>query len=401
MAQTAVRFRLAPKRETGLIGPFLLFELIKQMAIIVLACYDLNMDKQYLLDFEQYISQGEPDKSRNCFAWQTAMGLQAVDGLQPSEVLVDAAKKNIEGKLSIDEVKNLIYSYYDSKEGRTENESSEEADKVSINIRSILASKDFTFSVMEFIGLHGQIFKGVFKHAGSIRTRNITKKEWVLDGDTVYYANADMIMKTLEYDFDRERTFNYVGLDPEAMVKHFSRFIANIWQIHPFREGNTRATAVFAIRYLNSIGFEVTNDAFFENSWYFRNALVRANYSNVKKGISLNTVYLEKFFENLLLGKNNQLKNRYLHIQAESGVKNLPVNVENLPVNVENLPVNKTGRIILSLLKENPDYTYDEIALRTGKTRETVRVNLRKLETLKLIKRIGADKSGHWIVLIN
>ena len=348
------------------------------------------MDKQYQLDFEQYITQGEPDKGRNCIAWQTAIGLQAVDGLKPSDVLVDAARRNIEGELSIDEVRNLINSYYDSKEGRLENEDSEEADKVSINIRNILASKAFTFSVMEYIGLHGKIFEGVFKHAGEIRTRNITKKEWILDGDTVYYANADMIMKTLEYDFDKERTFNYVGIEPHEIIRHFSRFISNIWQVHPFREGNTRTTAVFAIKYLNSIGFEVNNDAFFENSWYFRNALVRANYSNVKKGISLNTDYLEKFFENLLLGKNNLLKSRYLHI------RNLPVNAENLPVNTENLPVNKTGKLLLALLRTNPDMTYNDLALAIGKTRETVRANLRKLEKLNLIRRIGSDKSGHW-----
>ncbi|MCR5443848.1 MAG: Fic family protein [Sphaerochaetaceae bacterium] len=357
------------------------------------------MEKQHQLDFEQYITQGEPEKGRNCIAWQTAIGLQAVDGLKASDVLIDAAKRNIEGELSIDEVRTLINSYYDSKQGRTDNESSEEADKVSINIRNILAAKAFTFSVMEFIGLHGQIFNGIFKHAGTIRTSNITKREWILDGDTVYYANAEMILKTLEYDFSNERAFNYVGLEPSAMVKHFSRFISNIWQVHPFMEGNTRTTAVFAIKYLSSIGFEVSNDAFFENSWYFRNALVRANYSNVKKGISLNTEFLEKFFENLLLGKNNPLRNRYLHINAESALKNLPVNEKILPVNGKNLPVNKTCGLILSLLRENPDLTYDDIAFRIGKTRETVRVNLRKLESLNLIKRVGPDKTGHWEVL--
>ena len=354
------------------------------------------MGKQYQLDFEQYITQGEPEKRRNCIAWQTAMGLQAVDGLKPSDVLVDAARRNIEGEISIDEVRSLIDSYYDSKQGREENESSEEADKVSINIRNLLATKAFTFSVMEFIGLHGQIFKGVFKHAGQIRTRNITKNEWVLDGDTVYYANAEMIMQTLEYDFNTERSFNYIGFEPSAVIKHFSRFISNIWQVHPFREGNTRTTAVFAIKYLNSIGFDVTNDAFFENSWYFRNALVRANYSNVKKGIPMDTRFLERFFENLLLGKENPLRNRDLHINSGTGSRNLPVNNENLPVNDKNLPVNKTCGMILTLLKENPDITYDDIAQRIGKTRETVRVNLRKLESLDLVRRVGSDKTGHW-----
>ena len=369
------------------------------MEIILQPCYNKFMDKQYQLDFEQYLRQGEPDKSRNCIAWQTAIGLQAVDGLKPSELLVDAARKNIEGELSIEEVRSLVNSYYESRKSR-DNEDSEEADKVSINIRNLLANKTFSFSVMEFIGLHGQIFKGVFKHAGDIRTYNISKKEWVLNGDSVFYANADMIMKTLEYDFDRERFFDYVGLEPGEMVRHFARFISNIWQVHPFREGNTRTTAVFAIKYLNALGFDVTNDAFFDNSWYFRNALVRANYSNVKKGVSLNTEFLELFFRNLLLGEKNELKNRYLHIEAGQTLKNLPVNEINLPVNEINLPVNKTCSRLLSLLAEHPDYTYEDLAREIGKTRETVRTSLRKLEALNLIRRIGSDKKGHWKILL-
>lgn len=194
-----------------------------------------------------------------------------------------------------------------------------------------------------------------------------------------------MIMKTLEYDFDRERFFDYVGLEPGEMVRHFARFISNIWQVHPFREGNTRTTAVFAIKYLNALGFDVTNDAFFDNSWYFRNALVRAHYSNVKKGVSLNTEFLELFFRNLL-GEKNELKNRYLHIEAGQTLKNLPVN--------------KTCSRLLSLLAEHPDYTYEDLAWEIGKTRETVRTSLRKLEALNLIRRIGSDKKGHWKILL-
>jgi len=368
------------------------------MVITTPSWYNPCMDKQYLLDFEQYLRQGEPDKSRNCIAWQTAIGLQAVDGLKTSELLTEVARKNIEGELSIEEVKSLVNSYYESK-GSREDPDTKEADKVSINIRNILASKTFSFSVMEYIGLHGQIFNGVFKHAGSIRTYNISKKEWVLNGESVFYANADLIMKTLEYDFEKEKSFNYVGLSPDDMVKHFARFISNIWQVHPFREGNTRTTAVFAIKYLNALGFEVTNDAFFENSWYFRNALVRANYSNVKKGVSMNTEFIELFFRNLLLGESNELKNRYLHIEAGEALKNLPVNDKNLPVNDKNLPVNKTGALLLSILKNHPDYTYDSLAELIGKTRETVRANLRKLEKLNLIRRVGSDKNGHWEII--
>ena len=359
------------------------------------------MSKQYELDFEQYIKQGEPDKSRNCMAWQTAMGLQAVDGLKPSEMLKEMAARNIEGELSIDEVRKLVDSYYENKNLRTEDDASEEADKVSVNIRNLLESKTFTFSVAELIGIHRQLFKGVFMHAGTIRTYNISKREWILDGESVVYADHEMIMETLEYDFEKEKSFNYIGLAPHEMIKHFSRFVSNIWQIHPFREGNTRTTAVFAIKYLNALGFDVSNDAFIDNSWYFRNALVRANYSNVKRKISFNTEYLEKFFCNLLLGENNELRNRHLHVNASLLAENLPVNNDNLPVKIENLPVKKTCKALLLLLIENPSITYDELAMRIKKTRETVRVNLRKLEGMGFVRRVGSDKNGHWEVLFS
>lgn len=346
--------------------------------------------KQNYLDFEQYEKQKDLTKKESCYAWQTAFGLQAVDGLTPSDYLVETAKRQIEGEITVEEVRSLINTYYESKTLRNQEETDEqEADQVSINIRHILESKAFTFSIVEFLGIHEQIFHGVFKHAGRIRTYNITKKEWVLDNDTVFYANHEMIQKTLEYDFEKERNFDYSGLSKEEVVKHISRFFANIWQVHPFSEGNTRTTAVFAIKYLNSLGFPVTNDTFIKNSWYFRNALVRANYSNVRKGISMNTEYLEKFFENVLFDKNNLLLNRNLHINAN----------ENLPVNLSvNLPVNKTEAAIMVLLKKNPHYTYEELAKLIGKTRETVRVNLRKLEARHKIERVGSDKTGYWKV---
>lgn len=263
------------------------------------------------IDFDSYILQSEPAKQENGKLWQTAIGLQQVDGLNPSKYLYETARRNIDGEITIEEARQLIDSYYETQQGRTEDD----------------------------------------------------------DG-------------------------------AEEAVKHLARFIANIWQIHPFGEGNTRTTAVFTIKYLNSLGFEVNNEPFENNSWYFRNALVRANYTNMNKGIYMNTDYLEKFFRNLLLGEHNELKNRFCHIRAQ----NLPVNDKNpenkgknLPVN---LPVNKTQRAILELLLENNRYTYDELAAKINKTRETVRINLRTLEKMKLLIRDGADKNGFWIVHI-
>ncbi|WP_443738932.1 Fic family protein [Treponema sp.] len=250
------------------------------------------------IDFDSYIRQSEPSKQEKGKLWQTAIGLQQVDGLTPSKYLYKTAKRNIDGDITIEEAKKLIDSYYESKEGRTgDDDDKEESDKVSVRIREILAEQTFSFTPDLLLSIHKRLFTGVFYKvkAGSYRTYNISKKEWVLDSEFVLYANADMIKQTLDYDFGQEKAFDYSTLTPDEAIKHITRFIANIWQIHPFGEGNTRTTAVFTIKYLNSLGFKVNNEPFEKNSWYFRNALVRANYTNMTKGIYMNTEYLEKF----------------------------------------------------------------------------------------------------------
>ncbi len=127
------------------------------------------------------------------------------------------------------------------------------------------------------------MFTGIYKFAGKICDYNITKSEWVLNGETVLYAGADNLRTTLEYDFEQEKKFHYKGLSQQQIIEHIAQFIANLWQIHVFGEGNTRTTAVFLIRYFHKIGFKnINNDLFAEHSWYFRNALVRANYENLK-----------------------------------------------------------------------------------------------------------------------
>lgn len=268
-------------------------------------------------DFEEYIKHGEPDKQQKAYAWRTAIGLQAVDGLTPSEYLRDTARKHIEGDIDIDEAQKLIKSYYQSKTSRTAvDDNQEEADIVSSHIAKLLGEQSFAFSVVGITSIHRRLFEGVFKFAGRIRDYDITKKEWVLRGDTVLYVNSEDIKRALEYDLEQERKFVYAGLTQDQMVEHIARFVSGLWQIHPFGEGNTRTTAVFAIKYLRSIGFYVENDLFANNSWYFRNALVRANYRNAVKGVEPDMRYLVRFFRNLLLGETNELKNRYMVIDA-------------------------------------------------------------------------------------
>ncbi len=267
--------------------------------------------------FEEYIKNLPPTKKELGAAWSTAIGLQDVDGLKPSKYLYDTAKKNIDGKITVDEAGELINSYYESKSGRSDVEArTEEADKVSARIAKLLSEKAFSFSPTQYISIHRELFDGIFSHAGKLRDYNITKKEWVLDGDTVSYGGAIDLRDTLDYDFSREKEFRYNGLTIDETIHHLAVFISGLWQIHIFCEGNTRTTAVFFIKYLRSLGFDAENDLFANNSWYFRNALVRANYTNIKKGIYETTEFLEKFLRNFLLDENNELHNREMHISG-------------------------------------------------------------------------------------
>ena len=285
--------------------------------------------------FKEYLRELEPDKANKGYAWSTAIGLQAVDGLKPSKYLIDTAIQNIEGKITMKEAQSLIDSYYEERPAHLSNdERTEEADKVSSRIAEILSEAAFSFSPNEYISIHRKLFHGIYKHAGKIRDYNITKKEWVLDGATVMYGSASELRATLEYDFSQEKGFSYKGLSMDEIIHHLAVFISRLWQIHIFGEGNTRTTAVFFIKYLRTLGFSVTNDSFAENAWYFRNALVRANYTNLQKDIHETTEYLEAFLRNLLLNEKNELDNRNLHI---SGLLNKgKVDIEDIKVDIEN-----------------------------------------------------------------
>lgn len=272
------------------------------------------MDKD---PFKEYFREAEPDKAYKGYAWSTAIGLQAVDGLKPSNYLIETAIQNIEGKITIKEAQNLIDSYYEEKpEHLSREERTEEADKVASRIAEILSETAFSFSPNEYISIHRKLFQGIYTHAGKIRDYNITKKEWVLDGASVMYGSASELRATLEYDFSREREFSYKGLSMDGIIHHLALFVSGLWQIHIFGEGNTRTTAVFFIKYLRTLGFSATNDCFAEHAWYFRNALVRANYTNLQKEIHETTEYLELFLRNLLLNEKNALHNRKLHVSG-------------------------------------------------------------------------------------
>ena len=293
------------------------------------------MDKD---PFKEYIRQSEPNKRDKGYAWHTAIGLQAVDGLKPSKYLIDTAIKNIEGDISIDEAQELLNTYYEENPKANTEDRTEEADKVAVRIAKILSEKAFSFTPNEYISIHKKLFAGIYGHAGKLRDYNITKKEWVLNGATVLYGSASELRATLDYDFAEEKKFSYKNLSMEEIIHHLAIFISRLWQIHVFGEGNTRTTAVFFIKYLRTLGFDVTNDIFAQNAWYFRNALVRANYNDLKNGVHETTEYLELFLRNLLLDEKNELHNRSMHISGkfkETDFESAKVDIENAEEDIE------------------------------------------------------------------
>ena len=320
--------------------------------------------------------------------------------MKTSAYLLDTAKEHIEGKISIDEAQKRIQSYYEQRTDRTEVENdTKEADIVSARIAKLLGEKAFQFSPAEWLTIHRRLFDGVFSHAGQIRQYNITKREWVLKGDTVTYAAWNSIKDTLDYDFATEKQYSYAGLSVEQCVKHLAKFASDIWQIHPFCEGNTRATAVFMIKYMKTFGFKVNNDAFEKNSWYFRNALVRANYNDLQNGIHATTKFLEMFFSNLILGTEYELKNRYMHVDYvddnfQSIIPKVPKSqFDTLECTLEELAV-------LKLIYKNPSIKQKELVAETGKSLSTVKRIMESLQKRDYIRRVDGKRYGKWEVLI-
>ncbi len=347
-----------------------------------------------MTDFDEYIQQSEPGRKEKAQAWQTAIGLQDVDGLKVSSYLVESARKHIEGELSIDEVRRNLKEYYETKGAHDDQcAEEEEADCVSSNIVKLLNEKTFSFSLAGLMAIHRRVFEGVFKFAGQLRTVNITKKEWILKGDTVRYVSADEIRQTMEYDLSQEKQIDYTRLDMEAAIIRLARFTSGIWQIHPFREGNTRTTAVFVIKYLRSMGFNVTNDLFAEKSWYFRNALVRANYQNIPEGIGCDDSFLVLFFRNLILGERNELHNRDMHISG-IGAKSASTDIPKSKICTLNCTLEESA--ILRCIMDNPQITQKDMAATIGKSERTVKSITSRLAEKGILVRVNGRRNGWW-----
>lgn len=350
----------------------------------------MNKKNDWSLELSEYIKQGELNQVEKTKTWEMAIGLQDVDGLKPSKYLIKTAKEHIEGTIDIKEAKTRIDEYYEVQGNRKNFEKrDEEADKVAVRITEILSEKAFSFSPAELLNIHKRLFKDIFNKAGVYRDYNFTKKEWVLNGDTVTYAPFDTIKEALEYDFEQEKKFSYKGLSLDESIKHLCRFTSNIWQVHPFCEGNTRTTAVFIIKYLRTFGFNINDEVFAENSWYFRNSLVRANYKNFEKNIFEDTSFLEKFFYNLLANSDNDLKNRYAHIDNTQSAEKDDSKYNNCTLEEQ---------AIINILRVNPAATQEEISKQINKSLRTVKTYMTNMQEKGLIKRKNSKKNGEWII---
>lgn len=354
-------------------------------------------------EFERYLASGEPGVEERARNWSMAIGLQDVDRLKPSEFLLEQAKANIEGRISSEEVGKRLEEYYSQKSVREKAEADGTfvADRVADRINLLLAEKAFTFSPMELSRIHGFLFKDVLPHAGQFRTYNITKNQWILDGDTISYGSAGSLSELLNYDFGEEKKFDYSTVSSAEAIKHIMRFISGIWQIHAFGEGNTRTIAVFLIKYLRSFGFEVNNESFEKHSWFFRNALVRSQYENIPKGIHRTFEPLERFMDFAVFGIPADLRKRTLHIRWD-GAK--PQNEVPKPQN----DVLKTSLSSMLSLKDmavirqiqnNPNISITAIAANTRLSKSTIDRVIRALKEKGLLTRTGAKNNATWIIL--
>jgi len=348
-----------------------------------------GMEMDWEREFRRYETELEPDKRERAYAWMTAIGLQDVDGLKTSDFLRATARRNIEGEITQAEAVKLVENYYVTKAGMELPPDVHEADVVAARLGVLISEPTFSMAPEFLYLIHRRLFSGIFPHAGIGRIVNIAKKEWVLNGDTVFYADAEAIPTLLKLKFAEELSFKYVGLSDDAFVRHFAEFIAGLWQVHPFMEGNTRTIAVFAIKYLRSKRYEVTNDLFAKNAWYFRNSLVRANYENHRQKISVETQYLQDFFSNLVFGAEIELKNRYLRIGFEYGsaaAKSLEEAERQLT----------TRDRVLALIKADPEISITAISKQLQIARSGIAKHVDILKTTVGLRHTGPRKGGRW-----
>ena len=264
----------------------------------------------------EYTEETKPEGYVKQLEWDMAIGLQEIDNLKPSKYLEKLLEENVSGNLTIKQVEEELREYYIEKDKKQElNHNELECDFVSTRIVELLQIDNFALSVDYLKYIHKYLFQDVYEFAGEFRNIDFSKHEKILNNDSVAYGDCKTLKESLEYDISLEKEKNYKDMSVVEVINNVTKFSSSIWQVHPFREGNTRTTALFIEKYLISLGYEVDNTLFKDKSVYFRNALVRSNYFNNYLNIKEDSSYLVKFYENLLLGKNNNLHSQDLIIK--------------------------------------------------------------------------------------
>ena len=327
---------------------------------------------------EEYREERQPDKKQRYENWTTAKGLQAVDGLVTSPYLDRIAREHIEGRYDSYRAKELIDSYYQTIASAEEINEHAEADMVAARINILIGERAFSLTTEELLSIHRRLFEEVYDFAGEIRKRNIQKAEWVLMGDTVIYGDAYSLNANLDNLMKKERLTPFSAMDEEERLYHLAQFCSELWQLHPFNEGNTRTTAVFLIKYLKKLGYEVDNSLFQKHSRFFRDALVRANYSNVRLNVFEDMSYLEVFFSDLINGTKHVFKSRLLLIGQDGKT-----------VIAKEKDIKKT---IAQAILDKPSITKKELAEMTGVSTKTIERKLKEMG----YSHSGAKKKGQW-----
>ena len=273
-------------------------------------------EKELDSSINDYIETETPNNYVKQHEWDMAIGLQEVDNLKPSKYLEKLLQENVTGKKTIYEVEKELKEYYVEKEKNNEvNHNELECDLVSTRIVELLQENNFELSIDYLKYVHKYLFQDIYEFAGEFRKVDFSKHERILNNDSVAYGDYKLLEQSLDYDITLEKNKNYNEMNIVDVINNITDFSSRIWQIHPFREGNTRTTAIFIEKYLVSLGYNVDNTLFKDKSVYFRNALVRSNYFNNYLNIKEDNGFLIKFYENLLLGKNNNLHSRDLIVE--------------------------------------------------------------------------------------
>ncbi len=354
------------------------------------------MEERFRSTLEAVSLHGTPEQKERVLYWKTAIGLQDVDALEPSPFLLRIALDHTRGSIDLAEAERQVERDVRerTKDGGIGNRSLE-ADLVPVHLVRLLCEDSFDLSPSAWRAIHQELFRGVFRHAGSYRTCNLTKREWALKGQTVAYTPWPHIPETVTYDLQREAGFSWQGLTAAEAIRHIADFIAGIWQIHPFREGNTRGTAVFLIRYLRSLGCPLRIDVFADHSWYFRNALVRASFEDRAGGIRPTPAFLIRFLENLLLDRGHALRNRDLHVDSRENT-DVPLRTGG-PRSPESCTLEEC--CLLRELERNPSLSQKRLAAALGKPERTIRERIAGLQKKGLLTRENGRRTGRWMVL--